>query len=545
MKHIFTLLATLLLSPLAALNAADIGAKPNVIFILVDDLGVNDLALYGSKFFETPNINLLAKRGMKFTQAYSASPLCSPTRSSILTGLYPARTGITAPHCHLPEEVLEKKLAASAPPTQKALVAVSVTRLATPYYTLAEAFKADGYATAHFGKWHLGPEPYSPLQQGFDVDIPHTSAPSPLPNGFFYPFPVWKNHGKPGDNLEDLLADEAVKFIEQNKERPFFLNYWAFEVHSPWQAKEEQINKYRAKADPKALQRNPVYAGMVETLDEVVGRLVAALDKAGVLERTIIVFTSDNGPFFVPNAEHMPPEFRTVPVTSAQPLRAGKGTIYEAGTRVPLLVVWPGKVQPGIETSALVQSTDFFPTFADLLGWKLPTDVRFDGVSLRSVFESNTPVRDEIFCHFPHAQVADKYESMPAQTPISPASSVRQGDWKLIRLYCDNADQTDRFELYNLKKDLGETKNLATEHPDKVKELDALLSEHLKEINAVIPVKNPAYDSTAKAPEPGKKPQKAKKPVDNKTSDGKDVRQFIEKASDATQSIADIHRAIT
>ena len=532
MKHIFTLLTTLLLAPLAAVTAADIGAKPNVIFILVDDLGVNDLALYGSKFFETPNIDLLAKRGMKFTQAYSASPLCSPTRSSILTGLYPARTGITAPHCHLPEEVLEKKLAASAPPTQKALAAVSVTRLATPYYTLAEAFKADGYATAHFGKWHLGPEPYSPLQQGFDVDIPHTSAPSPLPNGFFYPFPVWKNHGKPGDNLEDLLADEAVKFIEQNKERPFFLNYWAFEVHSPWQAKEEQINKYRAKADPKALQRNPVYAGMVETLDEVVGRLVAALDKAGVLERTIIVFTSDNGPFFVSNAEHMPPEFRTVPVTSAQPLRAGKGTIYEAGTRVPLLVVWPGKVQPGIETSALVQSTDFFPTFADLLGWKLPTDVRFDGFSLRSVFESNTPVRDEIFCHFPHAQVADKYESMPAQTPISPASSVRQGDWKLIRLYCDNADQTDRYELYNLKEDLGETKNLATEHPDKVKELDALLSEHLKEINAVIPVKNPAYDSTAKAPEPGKKAQKAKKPVDNKTSD-------------ATQAVADIHRSVT
>ncbi len=497
MKHIFTLLTTLLLAPLAALTAAEKkNDKPNVLFILVDDLGVNDLALYGSKFFETPNINLLAKRGMKFTQAYSASPLCSPTRSSILTGLYPARTGITAPHCHLPEEVLEKKLAASAPPTQKALAAVSVTRLATNYFTLAEAFKADGYATAHFGKWHLGPEPYSPLQQGFDVDIPHTSAPSPLPNGFFYPFPVWKNHGKPGDNLEDLLADEAVKFIEQNKERPFFLNYWAFEVHSPWQAKEEQINKYRAKADPKALQRNPVYAGMVETLDEVVGRLVAALDKAGVLERTIIVFTSDNGPFFVPNAGHMPPEFRTVPVTSAQPLRAGKGTIYEAGTRVPLLVVWPGTVQPGIETSARVQSTDFFPTFADLLGWKLPTDVRFDGVSLRSVFESNTPVRDEIFCHFPHAQVADKYESMPAQTPISPASSVRQGDWKLIRLYCDNADRTDRYELYNLADDPGERQNLAAAQPARVTQLVTRLNQLLEGTAAVVPKPNPAFTLT-------------------------------------------------
>ncbi|MGN6555793.1 MAG: sulfatase-like hydrolase/transferase, partial [Verrucomicrobiota bacterium] len=225
-----------------ALNAAAAPAqRPNVVFILADDLGVNDISLYGSQFHETPNIDALARRGLKFNQAYSASPLCSPTRSSIMTGLYPARIGITAPECHLPKAVLDKHLNAAAGPNQKALTAESVTRLSTNYYTLAEAFRANGYLTAHFGKWHLGPEPFSPLQQGFDLDIPHTPAPSPLPNGFFYPFHVWKNHGKPGDNLEDDLCDEAVKFIEQHTNQPFFLNYWAFEVHSPWQAKDKQI----------------------------------------------------------------------------------------------------------------------------------------------------------------------------------------------------------------------------------------------------------------------------------------------------------------
>ena len=416
-------------------------SKMNVVFILADDLGVSDLSLYGSKFHETPNIDALAKKGMMFTQAYSANPLCSPTRSSIMTGLFPARIGITAPNCHLPEAILDKHLVGQANPNQKALGAESLTRLLTSYYTLAKAFKADGYTTAHFGKWHLGPEPYSPLEQGFDSDIPHTSAPSPLPKGFFYPFPVWKDHGKPGDNLEDLLCDEAVKFIDQHKAECFFLNYWAFEVHSPWQAKEKQIDKFRAKMDPAARQRNPVYAGMLATLDEVVGRLVAALDKAGILEKTVIVFTGDNGTFINKNKEHMPEEFWEVPVSSAWPYREGKGTIYEGGTRVPLIVIWPGKVKPGSVSTSLAQSTDFFPTFADMFGWKLPENLHFDGVSLRSALMKNKPARNEIFCHFPHGH---------------PASSLRQNDWKLIRFYCDNDDQTDRYELYNLADDVGE-----------------------------------------------------------------------------------------
>jgi arylsulfatase A-like enzyme len=488
------------------LNAIAVTPKPpNVLFILADDLGVNDISLYGSKFHETPNIDALARQGMKFNQAYSASPLCSPTRSSILTGLFPARIGITAPDCHLTNVVLDKHLKAKAGPNQKTLTADSVTRFSTNYYTLAAAFRANGYTTAHFGKWHLGAEPFSPLQHGFDTDIPHTAAPSPLANGFFYPFHVWKNHGRPGDNLEDDLCDEAVKFIAGHKDRPFFLNYWAFEVHSPWQAKTNQVDKYRAKADPKSLQRNPVYAGMIETLDEVVGRLVAALDKAGVRDNTIIIFTSDNGPYFIPNAQYMLPEFSKVPITSAQPLRAGKGTIYEAGTRVPLIIAWPGRVKPGTETEALMQSTDFFPTFADLLGWKLPAGLQFDGVSLRPVLERNETARDEIFCHFPHGEAGGEFEQQPAPTPAAPASSVRVGDWKLIRFYCDSADRSDRYELYNLACDPGERHNLASEESGRVKQMALRLDDYLNKAGAVIPKPNPTYDPKAKPanPKPG------------------------------------------
>lgn len=507
----------LISASILSLTAATREKGPNVVFILADDLGWNDTSLDGSSFYETPNIDALAKRGMKFNQAYSASPLCSPTRASILTGMFPARIGITAPVCHEPQVILEKGLASKAAPSQHALSAASITRFKTEYDTLAEAFKADGYVTAHFGKWHLGPDPYSPLQHGFDTDIPHTSAPSPLGKGFFYPFPVWKNHGKPGDNLEDLLADEAVAFIDQHKDQRFFLNYWSFQAHSPWQAKKEQIDKFRTKADPSSKQRNPVYAGMVATLDEVVGRLVAALDKAGVLENTVIVFTSDNGPYIIPNQEHMPEEFHQIPVSSASPLRAGKGTIYEGGTRVPLVISWPGKVAAGSQNESLFQSTDFFPTFADMLGWKLPAALHFDGISQRKSLEENRSTRSEIFCHFPHSLKATPYEGMPALTPESPASSIRMGDWKLIRFYCDNADLSDRFELYNLAKDPGERVNLIAEKPEQLKPLSMRLDELLRDTGAVIPIANPSFNPNpppAKAKPAAKKKRQSNKKVD-------------------------------
>jgi len=483
--------------------AAGAGRRPNIVFILADDLGWNDVGCYGSTFHDTPNIDALAKSGMRFTQAYAASSLCSPTRAGILTGLHPARTGITAPVCHAPDVLLEKGLESRARPDQKMLAAKRVTRLKREYYTLAEAFKDAGYVTGHFGKWHLGREPYSPLQQGFDVDVPHTPAESPTPNGYFYPFRVWKGHGKPGDHLEDLVTDQAVEFIETNKARPFFLNYWAFEVHGPWQAKQEQIEKYRIKARPESPQRNPVYAGMVETLDDSVGALIDALKTAGVLENTVIIFTSDNGPYFVPSQERMPAEFHQVPVTSAYPLRAGKGTIYEGGVRVPLVILWPGVTRAGSQSDALVQSVDFFPTLAEQFGLKLPTSLEFDGVSFAGALEGRSSSRDEVFSHSPNGRASQSYERMAVPTPSAPASSLRMGDWKLVRLYGDGPDRTDRQELYNLKDDPGEARDLAAARPEKVRELSARLDHYLQDTAAVIPRKNPSYDpSPSSAPGP-------------------------------------------
>ncbi|MCL5271520.1 MAG: sulfatase [bacterium] len=497
-------------APAAAETAAPVaagapdGRKPNVVFILADDLGWRDLAAFGSTYYETPNIDALARRGMMFTQAYAANPLCSPTRSSIMTGLWPARIGITSPVCHVPEVKLEETLQEKTAPTQKALIANSATRLKQEYVTLAESLKAGGYKTGHFGKWHLGAEPYDPLHQGFDVDIPHTSAPSPLVNGYLAPWPVWPGAGAPGEHLEDRMAKEAAKFIKENKDRPFFLNYWCFSVHSPWQAKEELIRKFAKTADPAGLQRNPVYAAMVKSMDDAVGTLMKTLDESGLTDNTIVIFMSDNGGFCWPNTPVMDKRYTTVPVTSNLPLRGGKATIYEGGTREPLIVAWPGRIQPGSKNeTAIVQSIDFHPTVLEMCGVAPPSVVRFDGISFLPALSGKPLAREAIFCHFPHNNSSQAYERMPAPTPPGPATYVRKGDWKLIRFYCDNPDQTDRHELYNLKDDLGETKDLSAAMPDKVKELSALIDAFLRESGAVVPKANPAYDPNAKRPAAG------------------------------------------
>lgn len=469
-------------------------APPNVVFILADDLGWKDLGSYGSTFYETPNIDALAERGMRFTQAYVASPLCAPARSSIITGLDPARTGMTFPDIGHQVVRLEKGLHPSAPPDEPFLYADPVTVLSTDYFTLGKAFKEAGYATGHYGKWHLGNPPYSPLQHGFDIDIPHTNAPGPLLHGFFYPFPIWPGHGEPGDHLEDLLAVEAARFILENKDRPFFLNYWAFQVHSPWEAKEEQIERYAAKAEAGALQRNPVYAGMVESLDDAVGTLMNALDEAGVRENTVIIFLSDNGPFVAAHpAPVMAEGFTDIPPTSVLPLRGGKNTLYEGGIRVPQIIIWPGVTEPGSVTDELAFSNDFFPTFVEMFGWQDPRFPDFDGVSLRSVLEGTGSVRDEIFCHFPHRQDTRSYEQMTWPQSPAPAASLRKGDWKIIRFFADGEDGAHRFELYNLQEDLGEINDLAAVELERGAELNALLDARLAETDAVIPRQNPAY----------------------------------------------------
>jgi len=466
----------------ALVNAAAAPSRPNVVFILADDLGWSDTTLFGqTKFCETPNIQRLAERGMLFRNAYAAHPLCSPTRASILTGLDPGRIGITVPGCHLPEERLEAALVAKAQPWHKALTPASVTRLSTNYFTLARALKEAGYATGHFGKWHLGPEPYSALQHGFDVDVPH--YPGPGPAGSYvapWKFPAQLHFtGQPGEHIEDRMAEEAIRFIRANKDRPFYLNYWAFSVHAPFDGKQELIEKYRKKADPADEQRCPVYGAMVQSLDEAVGRLMETLDALQLSERTIVVFFSDNGGNMYNRVDGVPP-------TSNRPLRGGKATLFEGGTRVPCAVIWPDKVKPGSTSDALLSSTDFYPTILEMLGLKPQPGQRFDGLS-------QVPALLGGRGFFPHYTPA---------TGNIPGAWVRRGDWKLIRFFCDGPGQADRVELYNLREDIGETKDLAAANPQTVKQLDARLSAYLRDTRAILPEPNPSYRPDAKLHDP-------------------------------------------
>ncbi len=484
-----------------AIHAAETtkSTPPNIVFIMADDLGWRDLGCYGSTFHQTPNLDKLAARGTRFTQAYAANPLCSPTRSSILTGLWPARTGITAPACHLPQVVLEKGLA-KGNSNARVLVANSVTRLKTDYVTLPKVLHTAGYRTGHFGKWHLGAEPYSALQHGFDMDWPHWPGPGPAGSyvaPWRFPAPL-KVEGQPGEHIEDALSSQVVKFIRENKDRPFYVNYWQFSVHAPYDAKDELVAKYRKLADPNNPQRNPIYAAMVESLDAGVGRVLDALDESGLAEKTIIVFFSDNGGVSWSgkggDANHKSVRFQadmTSPPTSNLPLRNGKASLYEGGVREPCLVVWPGVTKARSVNDTVIQSIDWMPTLLDMAGVPLSKETKLDGVSLVPALNGKPLNRDTIFTHFPH------------DTPASgqhPGTSVRRGDWKLIRLFAQSDDGSDQLELYNLRDDLSEAKNLATENSEIVRELNALITKFLADTDAVIPVRNPNYKPVAAKP---------------------------------------------
>jgi len=476
-------------------QAAD---KPNILFILADDLGWSDTTLFGTtKFYQTPNIERLAKRGVTFTRAYAASPLCSPTRSAIMTGLSPARTGITTPSCHEPKVILEAALAQSAPPDKKAIMPISVTRLKTNYYTLAKTLKAAGYATGHFGKWHLGPEPYSPLEHGFDTDIPHWPGPGPA-GSYIAPwrFPHFKEK-TPGEHIEDRMASEAVAWMEQHKDRPFFLNYWQFSVHAPFDAKKTLIEKYRARVNPADPQRSPTYAAMVESFDDAVGTLLDALDRLRLADKTIIIFTSDNGGNMYNEVDGTTP-------TSNAPLRGGKATMYEGGTRVPCIIAWPGHTRAGSRSEALIQSEDFYPTLLDGLGLKPAPDQRFDGVSILPALKGDTLAREAVFQYFPHDP------GVPDWLPPS-VSVHRRDDWKLIRIFHGGEGGAHRYLLFHLRDDLGEKHDLAAQKPELVRELDALIEKFLADTKAVVPVPNPAFDPAKYRPElEGKQKPKGK-----------------------------------
>ena len=452
--------------------------------ILADDLGWRDTSLYGSTFYETPNIDALARRGMRFTQAYAANPLCSPTRASLMTGLYPARLGITTPACHLKEEVFRQELRSKAPPHQKALIPNSVTRLGREHFTLAEALRRAGYATGHFGKWHLGHPPYDPTQQGYDVDFPAWPGPGPA-GSYVAPWRFPKLKGRPGEHIEDRLADEALKFLDAHRDRPFLLSYWCFSVHAPYDAKPTLVERYAAKAAKarNAPQRHPVMGAMIHSLDENVGHVLRKIEQLGLADNTIVLFFSDNGGVHWMGNRGEGNRYGC-PITSNAPLRGGKATIYEGGTREPMIVVWPGVVRPGSRSDALVSSIDVYPTVLEMLGLKPRAGQRFDGVSIVPALKGRPLGRETVFCHFPHYVKA---------TGNLPSTYVRKGDWKLIRFYADGPDQANRFELYNLAEDIGETKDLSARMPEKVRELDGMIDAHLKEIGAVVPKPNPSY----------------------------------------------------
>lgn len=488
----------------------------NIVLILADDLGWADTTLYGkTAFYETPNIERLAARGMTFSSAYS-SPICSPTRAAIMTGQNPARHGMTAPAAHLEEVRFEAVAGLNGPPHQKCTNVRSATRLDPAVPTLGKLLKHAGYATAHFGKWHLGREPHSPLELGFDVDIPHWWGPGPKTSylaPWGYSNPDFKE-GEPGEHIEDRMAREAVTWLKQrDRSKPFFMNYWQFSVHAPFGAKPELIDRYRKKLDKEqirpssrthksvdgdsprsgdrgydAWQQSPTYAAMVHSLDDAVGTLLDALDAEGVLDETIIVFYSDNGGNIHCGLEETDSEGNKyiTAITSNHPLRGGKGGIHEGGVRVPAVVVWPGLTESGSRTNVRIQANDLYPTILRMLNIERPQDHVIDGVDFTKALRGETMDRGPMFTHVPG------HGNTPQWLP--PSMSVHQGDWKLIRTFYYGENGKHAYRLYNLREDIGEQHNLASKHPGKVKVMDQLIEDYIIEANVVIPKPNPKFD---------------------------------------------------
>ncbi len=483
--------------------------KPNIILFLVDDLGWNDITCLGSTFYETPNIDKLAQEGTLFTDAYAANPVCSPTRASVMLGKYPSRIGLTNHSGY------------SGPKGEKFMLNAPkvVGHLPPEDTTLAEAFKEAGYTTAHIGKWHLaahheGNKDNYPENNGFDLNIAgHKMG---QPGSFHFPYQS-KQHpntnvpdmadGKEGDYLTDALTDKAIDFITTNKDKPFFLNFWFYTVHTPLGGQANKIAKYRekAKSTPKneavqvmqswsrGLQSNPIYASMVESLDDNVGRIIKTLKDLSILDNTIILFASDNGGLSTGTGKNFP--------TSSLPLKGGKAWVYEGGIRIPLIIRYPKLVKANQVLDVPVITTDFYPTLLDLAGLKLRPQQHLDGESLKPLLSKgiNKLKRQGLFIHYPH------YHHINS---MGPAGSLRMDDYKLIVHY-----ETGKLELYNLKNDMGERQNLADQMPEKVKIMKAKFEQMLSETNSLMPSENSAY----KADKDYRKP-KVKAPLADKTA---------------------------
>jgi arylsulfatase A-like enzyme len=491
-RSLFALFSVVAFASLAGSGspASAIGVRPpNVVFFLIDDLGFTDLGCMGSKLYETPHIDRLASQGMKFNHAYSACTVCSPTRAAVLTGKYPARLHVT------------DWIAGHKRPFAKLKIPDWTMYLPLEETTLAEVLKSAGYATASVGKWHLGNQGYEPTRQGFDVNIGGTQAGSPP--SYFSPYNLPGIETKEtGESLTERLTTEAEKFIEKNKDRPFFVYFPHYTVHTPLQAKPEVVAKYAEKikrlglADvdddkkrPRDLesqhpQRNATYAAMIESMDQSVGSVTAKLEQLGLADDTIVIFTGDNGGL--------------MSSTDNRPARVGKGSAYEGGVRVPLIVRYTRAIKPGVTTDAPVMSIDFLPTICELAKAETPSGI--DGVSFAGLLrDGKPPARSELFWHYPHYHPGG----------ATPYGAIRSGDWRLVEFYED-----DRVELYDLSADEGERNDLAAKEPERAKTLRDRLHAWRTEVGAQMPTPNPDYDPGKNAAQDRPKPAAGKKKAD-------------------------------
>lgn len=457
MKRLFlpVVLGLLTLNSFVTASAA-VTRKLNFIFVLVDDLGWTDLGVQGSTFYETPNIDRLAREGMRFTQAYSACTVCSPTRAAALTGKYPARLRIT------------DWIKGHVRPNAKLKVPDWTMHLPLEEITIAEVLKRRGYATASIGKWHLGGPEFYPDKQGFDENIGGNDRGQPP--SYFSPYGIPTiADGPKGEFLSDRLTDETLHFIERNKSKPFFIYLPHYAVHTPLAGKPDVIAKYERKADPKNPQHNAKYAALVESVDDSMGRIRQKLEDLKIADNTVIIFTSDNGGLVLNN------------VTSNLPLRVGKGSAYEGGVRVPLFIKWPGVTRPGSTCDTPVITPDFYPTILKMAGLTIENKRSVDGESLVPLLKQNGKLnRTAIYWHYPHYHPGG----------ATPYSAIRKDDWKLIEFFEDN-----RVELYNLRDDIGEQRDLATKLPNRAKALLKQLHAWRKQVGAQMPTPNPDYDS--------------------------------------------------
>lgn len=435
--------------------------RPNIVLIVADDLGWKDVGFMCSTFYETPHLDRLAAGGMKFTSAYAAAANCAPSRACLLSGQYSPRHGIyTVANADRGDAK-----------TRRLIPVKNNEVLPDRVYTLAEALRDAGYQTASIGKWHLGE---SPLSQGFAYNVAGDERGL---NKHFSPYGIPSlPDGPPGEYLTDRLTTEAIRFIERATDQPFFLYLPFYAVHTPLQAPEALVNKYQNKAKA-AGQQDATYAAMLESLDSNVGRILQKLDAMNLTENTIVIFTSDNG------------GIRSI--SRQDPLRAGKGSYYEGGVRVPLVVRWPGVVAAGTTSPTPVINLDFFPTFLDLL--KLPQPRQpLDGISILPLLKGKTVPERPFYWHFPIYLEAYNPQQDDGRDPLfrtRPGSTIRLGDWKLHEYFEDKG-----LELYNLKTDLGEQHNVASDHPAVVKKLHALLQNWRAKNNAFVPTEpNPAY----------------------------------------------------